>query len=82
MTISELLVFNSTIASGTVLDHLTNIATERQVFKGIDVNIDSTVHFSITSDIISANITDHIVSANITDGSEVNLVDTKLGVNI
>ena len=41
MTVGELIVFNSTIVAGdgTVLDHLSNVAVNREVFYGIAGNV-------------------------------------------
>lgn len=84
MTIGELMVFNSTIASGdgTVLDHLTNVAVEREVFCGIDGNVGDAVNIDISSGIIAANIREESIIINFIETSTINTNEVEIGVNV
>ena len=62
MTVGELIVFNSTIPSGqgTVLQHLSNINSTREVFTSVDVDI--------TGLDITVNVVEEILEINFIEG--------------
>ena len=63
MTVGELIVFNSTIATGagTVLQHLSNINSVREVFSTIDV--------AITGLDINVNLVEEVLTIDFIEGA-------------
>lgn len=84
MTVAELIVYNSTIApgEGTVIEHLQNIAITREVFKGVSIDIIDNIDITITSGIITANVADDKLIVNVEDGTNIDTIDSKIGVSL
>ena len=68
MTVAELLLANSSVASGigTVLDNLLNIEIIREVYYGVNVDVIDNTNISVDYDIISVNISDPILMVDTT----------------
>ena len=84
MTVGGLIVYNSTIAAGqgTVLQHLMNIDTAREVFCGISAEVAGDVNITVSSAIISANIKENTLIVNIIDGTDISTATATIGVNL
>jgi len=84
MTVSELIVFNSTIAAGggTVLQHLQNIAVTREVYYGVEAIVTNGTQADVTSDIMSVNVTTDKIVANIEDDININITGEIMEVSV
>ena len=85
MTVEELIIYNSSLpanAGWTLLDHLQNIAVNREAVCAIGVDIKDNISADVKSDIISVNIKDAKVTADVDDVTDVSLQEDKIGINI
>ena len=82
MTVSELIVFNSTIlpGEGTVLEHLQHININREVTGSLNlVFTNEVVECIVVDEIVSAEVED-VMIIGIVDDSDVAIVDANMAV--